>query len=315
MGVITMQNIATMKNVVKRYKDRLALDNLTLDIPKGKILGLLGPNGAGKTTSIRTLCGLTNADSGEINIFGEQQSNKNLDLRRKIGFVTQDITIFENLKAIENLKYYGGLYGLKGSQLNKNVSEVLEFVELTDRAKDKPKTFSGGMQRRLNIAASLVHKPELVIMDEPTVGIDPQSRNHILEQTKRLQQQGTTIVYTSHYMEEVQAISDYIAIVDGGRVIAQGTIDELVGRVQHEDRIELTVATYNDNLLEKYKKIHGVKKVDQVGNVFTITSITGSGNLNDILAVSPVASFNQDKPNLEDVFLTLTGKKLRDGGK
>ena len=309
-----MQNIATMKNVVKRYKGKLALDNLSLEIPEGKIVGLLGPNGAGKTTSIRTLCGLTDADSGEISLLGERQNSKNLKVRRNIGLVTQDITIFEDIKAIENLKYFGGLYGLKGAELNKNVAEVLEFVELTDRATHKPKTFSGGMKRRLNIAASLVHKPKLVIMDEPTVGIDPQSRNHILEQKKKLQKQGTTVIYTTHYMEEVEAICDYIAIVDAGRVIAKGTLDELVGKVQHEDKIELSVVTYSDDLASKYKNIHGVKKVEQVGNAFTVISVAGSGNLNEILAVSPVSNFNQDKPTLEDVFLTLTGKKLRDGG-
>lgn len=308
-----MQNIATMKNIIKRYKDKLVLDNLSIEIPEGKVLGLLGPNGAGKTTTIRTLCGLTDADSGEIDILGQRQNSQNIEIRRSIGLVTQDITIFQDIKSIENLRYFGKLYGLRGEKLRKRVDEVLDFVELSDRKNDKPKTFSGGMQRRLNIAASLVHSPKLVIMDEPTVGIDPQSRNHILEQTKRLQQQGTTIVYTSHYMEEVQAISDYIVIVDNGRVIAKGTIDQLVGMVNHEDKISLTVVNYQEDLTEKYQKIHGVKKVEQVGMSFVITSVTGSNNLNEILAISPVATFNQDKPTLEDVFLTLTGKKLRDG--
>ena len=310
--------IATMKNVVKRYGDNTAVDHLNLDIVEGEILGLLGPNGAGKTTAIRMLCGLINADGGEIQVFGKKQNIKNLEIRRNIGLVTQEITVFNDLSAVENLRYFGGLYGLKGAELDANVKEMLEFVGLSDRARKRPKTFSGGMQRRLNIACALVHKPKLVIMDEPTVGIDPQSRNHILESVKKIAAKGTTVIYTSHYMEEVQAICNRISIMDAGRVIAEGTIEELMSRIQYEDRIHLHATTPSDTLTEELRAISGVKSVTLNGSHYLITSGAGSGNVNRIMEVAHrnggVTSFSEDKPNLEDVFLTLTGKRLRDSG-
>ena len=310
--------IATMKNVVKRYGDILALDHLNFNVNQGEILGLLGPNGAGKTTAIRTLCGLIDADSGEITVLGKKQSIKNVDARREIGLVTQEITVFQDLTAVENLKYFGGLYGLRSSELQANVKEMLEFVGLSDRANKRPGTFSGGMQRRLNIACALVHKPKLVIMDEPTVGIDPQSRNHILESVKEIAKNGTTVIYTTHYMEEVQAICDRIEIMDLGRVIAEGTIDELVGRISHEQKVYMTALVPSDALTEEIKAIAGVKNVDVTGNNYVITSAIDSGNVSRIMEIAGrnggVSSFTEDKPNLENVFLTLTGKKLRDEG-
>ena len=310
--------IANMKNVVKRYGDNVALDNLNLKVPEGKILGLLGPNGAGKTTAIHILSGLMNADSGDITIFGQSQNINNLKTRQQMGLVTQNITVFPELTALENLRYFGGLYGLRGAKLTANVKEMLEFVELTDRANKKPGTFSGGMQRRLNIACALVHKPKLVILDEPTVGIDPQSRNHILESVKKLAQNGTTVIYTTHYMEEVQAICDIISIMDLGRVIAEGTLDELVGRIQHEQVIKISVTHVCEELTTDLKEISGVRNVSVNGNAYVITSTAGSSNMNRILEVAGqhggVTSFTEEKLDLESVFLTLTGKKLRDGG-
>ena len=310
--------IASMKNVVKRYGDTLALDHLNLNVLEGEILGLLGPNGAGKTTAIRTLCGLLDADSGETTVLGHRQSVKNLEARREIGLVTQEITVFTDLTAVENLRYFGGLYGLRGSELSANVEEMLKFVGLSDRAKKKPGTFSGGMQRRLNIACALVHKPKLLIMDEPTVGIDPQSRNHILESVKEIAKQGTTVIYTTHYMEEVQAISDRISIMDMGRVITEGTLEELVGRIQHEQRVHLTAVVPSDALTADLEAISGVKSVTAKGSYYLITSASGSGNVSRIMEIAQrhggVSSFTEDKPNLENVFLTLTGKKLRDDG-
>ena len=193
--------IASMENAVKRYGDVTALDHMNLDISEGEILGLLGPNGAGKTTAIRVMTGLIPADSGTVTMFGEKQTVTNLNTRRQMGLVTQEITVFTDLTAVENLRYFGGLHGLKGAELTANVNAVLEFVGLSEHAKKYPKKFSGGMQRRLNIACALVHKPGLLIMDEPTVGIDPQSRNHILESVKKIAKQGTTVLYTSHYMD------------------------------------------------------------------------------------------------------------------
>lgn len=228
--------IAIMRDVSKRYSNgQLAVNKLNLEVRQGEILGLLGPNGAGKSSSIKMLCGLLEADSGAIQILGKKQGMKNLSLRKHLGLVTQEITVFNDLSAYENLMYFGSLYGLRGTQLKNNVAEMLAFVGLSERAKDKPTTFSGGMQRRLNIACALVHKPDLVIMDEPTVGIDPQSRNHILEAIKKLNQTGTTVIYTSHYMEEIQAICNRVSIMDKGQVIAEGTIDELLSANQKEN--------------------------------------------------------------------------------
>jgi len=307
-----------MKNVVKRYGDTLALDHLNLNVMEGEILGLLGPNGAGKTTAIRTLCGLIDADSGETTVMGHRQSIKNLEARREIGLVTQEITVFTDLTAVENLRYFGGLYGLRGAELAANVNEMLAFVGLSDRAKKRPGTFSGGMQRRLNIACALVHKPKLVIMDEPTVGIDPQSRNHILESVKNIAKNGTTVIYTTHYMEEVQAICDRISIMDMGRVITEGTLDELVGRIQHEQKVHLTALIPSDALTADLQAIAGVKHVAANGNQYVITSASESGNVSRIMEIAQrhggVTSFTESKPNLENVFLTLTGKNLRDDG-
>ena len=310
--------IASMKNVVKRYGDTLALDHLNLNVNKGEILGLLGPNGAGKTTAIHTLCGLIDADSGETTVLGHKQSIKNLEARREIGLVTQEITVFTELSASENLRYFGGLYGLRGASLQANVNEMLDFVGLSDRAKKKPATFSGGMQRRLNIACALVHKPKLVVMDEPTVGIDPQSRNHILESVKEIAKNGTTVVYTTHYMEEVQAICDRIAIMDSGRAIIEGSLEELVSRIQHEQKVQLNALNPSEELTADLKAIAGVKLVEVNGNQYQITSASGSGNVSRIMEIAQrhggVSSFSEDKPNLENVFLTLTGKNLRDEG-
>jgi len=310
--------LATMKNVVKRYGDFTALDHLDLDIKEGEILGLLGPNGAGKTTAIRILCGLIAADRGEVTVFGMNQNINNVDIKRDMGIVTQELTVFSDLSAIDNLRYFGQLYGLRGAELTKNVNRVLEFIELTEHAKKKPSKYSGGMKSRLNIGCALVHRPKLLIMDEPTVGIDPQSRNHILESVKKIASEGTTVIYTSHYMEEVQAICNNIAIMDAGRVIAGGTIEELVGNIQHEDTIRLTAVMASDALTSDIRAISGVKDVSVNGNQYTITSATESGNLNRIMEIAMrhggALNIANDKPNLEDVFLTLTGKKLRDEG-
>lgn len=308
--------IASMKKVVKRYGETTALDNLDLEIRQGEVLGLLGPNGAGKTTAIRSLCGLIAVDSGDITVFGQKQGTENVKTKKEMGIVTQEITVFTDLSAGENLRYFGSLYGLRGSDLNDNVERVLKFVGLAEHAKKKPKKFSGGMQRRLNIGCALVHRPKLLIMDEPTVGIDPQSRNHILESVKKIAAEGTTIIYTSHYMEEVQTISDRISIMDAGRVIAEGTLDELVGRIQYEDTIRMTANMPSEALTEDIRAISGVKNVNVNGNEYLIISGAESGNLSRIMEIAMrhggVSNITNDKPNLEDVFLTLTGKKLRD---
>ncbi|WP_010273216.1 ABC transporter ATP-binding protein [Paenibacillus senegalensis] len=309
--------VAQMNNIVKRYGSHLALDHVDLDIREGEIVGLLGPNGAGKTTLIHALAGLNRIDSGSIHCFGKPQTANLMEIKRNLGLVTQDITIFEDLTVWENLAFFGGIYGLKGSGLKKRIEETLEFVGLTDCANKRPGIFSGGMKRRLNIACALTHKPKLLIMDEPTVGIDPQSRNHILESVRELQRSGTTILYTTHYMEEVQSIASRIVIMDQGHVIAQGTLDDLIDNIQHEEKIKIELVEVTGQLLEQLRQLAGVKSVTQEGNKLTIISTVGSGNLDRALALARhaggIRSINAEKPTLEDVFFTLTGKQLRDG--
>lgn len=308
--------IAEMSNIVKRYGSSRVLDHVDIVIEEGEILGLLGPNGAGKTTLIHSLAGLIKTDSGEIKVFNEDLQRNLSTIKSKIGLVTQEVTVFEDLTARENLEFFGGIYGLRGAELKKRVEETLRFVGLMDRAKQLPTKFSGGMKRRLNIACALVHEPKLIIMDEPTVGIDPQSRNHILESIRKLQQNGTTILYTTHYIEEVQAIASRVVVMDQGHVIAEGTVDDLVENIQHEEKIQLEVEEGSEELAEQLQKINGVKQVIRNGDQFSIISRTGSGNLDRVLTVAKstggVKSINVEKPTLEDVFLTLTGKTLRD---
>lgn len=308
--------IATMNHIIKRYGHQLVLDHVHLEIRQGEILGLLGPNGAGKTTLIHALSGLIGIDSGSIELFGERPSGPMLEVKRKIGLVTQDITVFEDLTAHENLAFFGGIYGLRGTELRRQITETLQFVGLTDQAHKRPSKFSGGMKRRLNIACSIIHRPRLLIMDEPTVGIDPQSRNHILESVRELQRRGTTILYTTHYMEEVQSLASRVVIMDQGHVIAQGTIDELVKNIHHEEKIKLEVVELTEDLIDNIKQLDGVKHVVLNGTQIQIISRAGAGNLDRILSLAKsaggVLSIHAEKPTLEDVFLTLTGKQLRD---
>ncbi|GAB2571701.1 ABC transporter ATP-binding protein [Gracilibacillus alcaliphilus] len=310
--------IAYMNDIVKRYGSFRALDHVNLEVEKGEILGLLGPNGAGKTTLIHALAGLIKVDSGDISLFGKKLNDHIMEIKQQIGLVTQDITIFDDLTARENLEFFGGIYGLRGAELKQRVDETLAFVRLTDRAKNLPAKFSGGMKRRLNIACALVHRPKLLIMDEPTVGIDLQSRNYILESVRELQKQGTTILYTTHYMEEVQSLASKIVIMDQGHVIAKGTLEELVENIQHEEKIHLEVIDEpTSETLEELRSLNGVKQVIHNKKKIQIISSGGAENVDNVLAVvkkaGGVRSVTAEKPTLEDVFLTLTGKTLRDG--
>lgn len=305
------------KNLVKRYGDNLAVDNVNLAIDPGEIFGLLGPNGAGKTTIINMLLGLTKVDGGEIYIFGKKVNGNREDVSKDIGIVPQDLAIYNDLTAMENAAFFGRLYGLKGNLLKERVVETLEFTGLSDKSKVFPKKFSGGMKRRLNIACALVHRPKLIIMDEPTVGIDPQSRNHILSSVLKLHEQGATIIYTSHYMEEVEELCSRVAIMDQGRIIALGTPEELKELVSSEDRVVLELANVNYTVVDEVKKMAGVK--DCLLSESTLTVIMAKNNasigrLVDVIvkAGAQVLSLSAEKPTLESVFLTLTGKKLRD---
>lgn len=308
--------IATMQGVVKRYRAHTALDHMDMEVNKGEVLGLLGPNGAGKTTAIRVLTGLTAADAGEIRLFGQEMRGTAAGIKRRIGVVPQDLALYETLPARDNLNYFGKLYGVTGTALKQRVDEVLDVLGLTDVAKKAPKKFSGGMKRRLNIGCAIIHKPELLILDEPTVGIDPQSRNHILTFVEEMSRQGTTVVYTSHYMEEVERVCSRVLIVDAGHVIANGSVAELTRSVLFEETVTLEVRDPAPALPESIKNVQGVLRCDIEGRTLTVTSTAGSQNLARILECTApyvVLGVTAHRPTLEDAFLALTGKKLRDG--
>ncbi|TVP95538.1 MAG: ABC transporter ATP-binding protein [Acholeplasmatales bacterium] len=310
--------IVRMNDVIKRYNgDRLALDYLNLEIKKGEVVGLLGPNGAGKTTAIKAIVGLLAVDEGTISVFGEKQNGQNRQLRRRIGLVTQDVTVYEDLSAYENLRFFGKLYGLKGEQLKARIEAVAKLIGLSDRLHEAPKRFSGGMKRRLNIGCALLHEPELIIMDEPTVGIDPQSRNYILEFVKELAKQAdTAILYTSHYIEEVQAISDRVYIIDQGHIIAHGTVKALIEKMQGDQVMAITVKHPAKATVLTLKAIPDIKEVSLEGDTYQIVTEPGVSVLDKCLALlaeQTITDVSNQQANLEDVFLMLTGKTLRDG--
>ncbi|QDI92247.1 ABC transporter ATP-binding protein [Salicibibacter halophilus] len=309
--------IASMQGIVKRYGSALALDYVDLNIQEGEIVGLLGPNGAGKTTLIHTLLGMIPFDKGSVQLFGSTKKPFSNENKQKMGLVTQELTVFEDLTAKENLDFFAGVYGLKGEKRKQRVKEALDFVGLSSNAGKLPKKFSGGMKRRLNIACALTHRPKLLIMDEPTVGIDPQSRNHILETVKKLKEQGTTILYTTHYMEEAQNIASRVVIVDQGQIITEGTVNDLIANIQHEEKINIEVSDPTSLPTERLEGLEGVRQVHVDGSSVQIISNVGSGILDRALSIvketSGVVGIQAEKPTLEDVFLTLTGKQLRDG--
>jgi ABC-2 type transport system ATP-binding protein len=308
--------IVEVRNLIKRYNNKLAVDNMSLYIQKGEILGLLGPNGAGKTTVINSIIGITEIQSGEIKIFEKSMPEHSMEIKNRIGVVPQNIAIFNEFTAIENVTYFARLYGLKGKELKDCVKEALEFTNLWERRNDFPKKFSGGMQRRLNIACSIAHKPELIIMDEPTVGIDPQSRNHILASIKQLNEMGSTIIYTSHYMEEVESLCTRVVIMDNGRLIAEGTKEKLSEYVQEEQIAEIVLSNASYLITEAVKHVYGVKECTISGSKMTVVldkSITISKVINAVTEHGGIITkINMEEATLEDVFLTLTGKTLRD---
>ena len=234
--------IIQSKGLTKSYKDVKALQGLELSIEKGIIYGLLGPNGAGKSTFINIVAGLVKADGGELIIDGKTMPASGSEVKNLMGFVPQELAIYEDLTAYENLAFFASLYGLKSRERKEKVEKALEFVSLSDRKKDFPKNFSGGMKRRLNLACGICHEPEIVFLDEPTVGIDPQSRNHIMESIKKLNKMGRTVIYTTHYMEEAEALCDLIGIIDNGKIIAEGTLAGLQKTISENELIYIEIA-------------------------------------------------------------------------
>ena len=307
--------IIKMEDVMKRFGRNLALDSFNLEMSKGEVIGLLGPNGAGKTTCIRAIIGLIPVDNGEITVFDELQDGKNRAIKRRIGYVTQELTIYEEMSAMDNLTFFGSLYGLSKEQIARKIPEVAKVIGLEGRLHEQSKQFSGGMKRRLNIGCALMHDPELIIMDEPTVGIDPQSRNFILEFVKELASNGTSILYTSHYIEEVEAVASRICIMDQGHTIASGTLPELIARIKGDSHILIDVRISSEEKLKELRAIPEIKEAALLDNQYHIVVPGGIIVFDKILAVlssQSIVNVNSKQPNLEDVFLTLTGKQLRD---
>lgn len=311
--------LVEFKGVVKKYDTKISVNQLNLEIEQGEIFGLLGPNGAGKSTTIHLLAGLLKMDAGEITLDGYSTAKNPLEVKRRIGLVPQELAIYPMLSAWENVTFFGKLYGLRGTLLKERVEEALEFTGLKNYAKDKPDTFSGGMKRRLNIACAIMHRPKLIIMDEPTVGIDPQSRNHILESVKTLNAMGSTIIYTSHYMEEVEAISTRIGIMDEGKLVAHGTKEELIEHAGLKERLMLESNRMTDEAVEEIRNHPRVTFFQQREDTELELVLQESQTyLQDILFILSKHSLKLQKltrvePDLESLFLTLTGRTLRDG--
>jgi len=303
-----MPPILELRDVRKSYGRTAALRGVSFAVENGELFGLLGPNGAGKTTLLSILAGLLPAGGGDVLLFGQPLG---FSSRHRIGIATQDLAIYPELTARENLLFFGKLYGLAGADLNARAKEMLAAVELTDRAEHRAGTFSGGMKRRLNLAVSLVHRPQLLLLDEPTTGVDPQSRNHIFEQVKAQNAAGLTVIYTSHYMEEVQALCPRIAIVDHGTVKACDSRTNLLRRL--DAHATLTLKVVPAGLAERLQSLPGVKSVSIAGNAVTIAAAELPPILAKMVALcGDVETMEIEQPSLERVFLSLTGSALRD---
>lgn len=306
-----------VENLYKNFGKVNAVDGVSFEVKKGDVFGLLGPNGAGKSTTISMISTLLAPSSGEILYDGKSIFDNQKSVRQRLGVVPQEIALYPTLSGYENLRFWGSIYGLKGSELKKRIDEVSDIIELNGRLKDRVDKYSGGMKRRLNIGAALLHMPEMLIMDEPTVGIDPQSRNHILDTVLRLNKQGITIIYTSHYMEEVEYLCNKVCIMDEGKIIASGSQDELVNMIGEKTQINLRLNRVDALISEKLKEIKGVSDARISDDTVVLQGENADTLLADIaLKVSEngmrIQSIDVKKPNLEAVFLHLTGKALRD---
>ena len=306
-----------IENLVKRYGNLVALDHLNLDIEEGEIFGLLGPNGSGKTTAINCMLALLKYDKGTITIFGKEMQPNSYDIKKNIGVVMQNVAVFDQMTVRENIDYFCGLYVKDKSKRKELVEEAIEFAGLEDFQKMRPKKLSGGLLRRLNIACGIVHKPRLIIMDEPTVAVDPQSRNKILEGILSLNRQGSTIIYTSHYMEEVEQICSRIAIIDHGRVLATGTNEELKKMIKTGETITIEAIALDEELLTDIRTLPHVFDVIYDNQVLKIRLSGAKHNLVRILNYLQERDISfgrvfSELPTLNDVFLEITGKELRD---
>lgn len=315
-----MKEFLSVQNLVKNYGDFCAVDDLSFSVGEREIFGLLGPNGAGKSTTMNVITSLCDFGKGSVTVDGMDIVKDKEKVRRFIGMVPQEIALYPFLNADENVKFFASLYGLKGKELNSAAREALEFVGLSDRAKMKPKKMSGGMKRRLNIACGIAHHPKLIIMDEPTVGVDAQSREHILGSIKTLRERGATVIYTSHYMNEVEDICDRIAIIDHGKFVACGTEQELISMVSDSKALKISTEVRAnfpaDDLISEFSMLPNVKKA-RIDNGEIILEINASCKdftlfLEHIQKRGlPICGITSESMNLEDVFIALTGRELR----
>ncbi len=309
--------VISINNLVKRYGDLVALDHLSLEVQEGEILGLLGPNGSGKTTAINCILSLLKYDKGEIRVFDRPMAPDAYDIKRNIGVVMQNVAVFNELTVQENINYFCGLYVPEKEKRKQYVEEAIDFVGLGEFRKFYPKKLSGGLLRRLNIACGIAHHPKLIILDEPTVAVDPQSRNNILEGIERLNREGATVVYTSHYMEEVEQICSRVVILDKGRIIANGNKEELKNMISLGERITVETSVLSTGLLSALKNMPGVETAEYDGKQLVIKSAKGKNTLEntlDFLKKENIAygRIYSEMPTLNDVFLQLTGTELRD---
>ena len=309
--------VIEVKNLVKRYKELIALDHFNMQVKEGEILGLLGPNGCGKTTAINCILSLLNFDKGEIKVFGEKMTPNSYNLKRQIGLVPQEVSAFENLTVYENIDYFCGLYIDDKNQRKKYVNEAIEFVDLKDYIKFYPKKLSGGLKRRLNIACGIAHKPKLIFLDEPTVAVDAQSRNFILDGIKRLNTEGSTIIYTTHYLEEAERLCNRIIIMDKGRSLVSGTNEELKSMISTSEKIVVGFSNIEDAIIQKMKTIPHVMDIERAGEDYIIKFENGQNNLANLMEFIienklVYIKLHSQLPTLNDVFLELTGKELRD---
>ncbi len=309
--------VIRVENLVKRYGDLVALDHISLSIQQGEIFGLLGPNGSGKTTLINCILALLEYNKGEIEVFGKPMNPDSYESKRKIGVVMQNVAVFEELTVRENIDYFCGLYVSDKKERKGLVDEAVAFTGLEDFVKYYPKKLSGGLLRRLNIACGIAHKPSLIFMDEPTVAVDPQSRNKILEGIQELNRNGATIIYTSHYMEEVEQICTRIAIIDKGRTVAEGTKDELKSMIKTTETINIETVNLPEHFMSDFQKLPNVYKADTAPDKITLRCSKGKHNLMhvlDFLKKNEIAfgRIYTELPTLNDVFLEITGKELRD---
>lgn len=312
-----MTAILTAKNLRKRYDDLLAVDGVSFEVDEGESYGLLGPNGAGKTTTISMVCGLLRRDAGEVFVAGHPLDDGSTKAKEAIGYVPQDVALYPDLSGVENLRFFGRLYSLSGKELASRVEAVLEIVGLSERARDRVSEYSGGMKRRLNIAAGLLHRPRLLVLDEPTAGVDPQSRNAILENVEQLKSEGLAVLYTTHYMEEAERLCDRVGIIDQGKIIAEGTRRELVAGIGEKDRVELTADGDLEAFATLARDLDGVEEATVGEEGVGLLCREGRHLLPRLLEVAEkagaqVSSVEIFEPDLEAVFLHLTGKALRD---